>query len=460
MYRSKKLILVVLISLLGLTARAADDSWKVLIPGLPGRVFASDESSSLSFYLLKQTHEPVFRWKDGENYTSKLLKKWSRSLDYRRFEFCPNPALKFAAGGQFSFDEFAAQISSFTSGYSPRFTLSKHEECVRISFEVPKKDYLYFWTLYAHAPTRRIAENIEAGLGPFYVESISKDRILLRRSKKIRGGYNTMELLDYKGGGDANLNNREIKDFNLIPPAAIPGWVKSSFLSYKNPEMKSLVLLINHPDEKVRARVYNCIDIKKLRAAYFPGKMDYYDIATILPMGVPGAVAGLPEQSCEIGSALGGRLRFANWMDGNQATMRKFADAFQAKSGLTLTMDRYTMNEFAQAVDLRPHPFELAMIMVYVASSPKDFFHMFFNKGELYDFEVPRLSSEYRALFGGGEIPALEETYRELALKISSHALALPVSQGMRTLYYPREIKNLNVGSGIAEYPEVAEFRR
>lgn len=460
MYSSRNFILFVLLSVFCVSAKAEDDSWKVLIPGLPERVFASDESNSTSFYVLTQTHEPVFRWKDGENYSSKLLKKWSRSLDYRHFEFCLDTSLEFSSGDKFGADQFAVQVSSFTSGYSSKFSLTKYGTCVRVSFDVPKKDYLYFWTLYAHAPTKRVSENMELGLGPFYVDTISKNRILLRRRKNVRGGYNAIELLDYRGGGDPNLNNHEIKDFNLIPPRDIPEWVKKSFFSYKNPEMRSLVLLINHPDEKVRAGVYNCIDIKALREAYFPGKMDYFDIASILPMGVPGAAAGFPQQNCGKPRIFGRRLRFANWMDGNQETMRKFAEMFQAKSGLALVLDRYGMDDFALAIERRPRPFELAMIMVYVSSSPKESFRMFFNKGELYDFEVPRLSSRYRELSDDVETSALDETYRKLALEISRHALALPISQGMRTLYYPKEIKNFYVGSGIAEYPEVAEFRR
>jgi hypothetical protein len=155
-----------------------------------------------------------------------------------------------------------------------------------------------------------------------------------------------------------------------------------------------------------------------------------------------------------------GRLRFANWMTNNKTAMERFASDFKARSGLAMRVDQYDMSGFAQAIGLRPRPFDLAIIMVYVASSPGEFFQMFFNKGELYDFEVPRLSAEYRILPVLEKELAMGEIYRKLAMEIADHALALPVSQGRRTLYYPKEIKNFNVGAGIAEYPEVAEFRR
>lgn len=440
--------------------RAEQDSWGILAPGLPERISTADEATNVSFYILKQTHEPLLRRKDGENYTSGVLKKWKRSLDYRNFYFCPDTSLEFSPGLPFGFEDFAAHISSFTSGYSSRFNLTKDGKCVSVLFESPQKDYLYFWTLYAHAPTKNNGTLAELGLGPFFAENVSKDRIELSRKKKVRDAYNIIRLYAYKGAADPNLENRDVKDFNLINTEVVPEWVKRSFTSFDNPEMKSLILLINHPDPAVRARVYNCIDIPALRSAFFPRKTDFYNIATVLPMGVPGAVPGLPAQDCMARSGVQSQLRFANWMDGNRETMAKFAEGFKSKSGLTLRLDQYSMSEFSKAFYLHPKPFDLAIILIYVASSPKDFFSMFFAGGEIYDFDMEPLSGKYRKLVKANGSSTAAELFRTLSAEIAGHALALPISQSKRTLYYPKEIKNLSVGSGILEYPEVAEFRR
>ena len=440
-------------------AKAGAGLWGVLAPGLPERVSAADEATNVSFYILKQTHEPVFRRKDGENYSSLILDKWSRSLDYLNFSFCPAPHLEFAPGLPFTFEDFAAHVSSFTSGYSGRFHMVKERNCVNISFESPQNDYLYFWTAYERAPTKSTRGTAELGLGSFSVESVSKNRIVLTRKKKVTGGYNSVVLYAYTGARDPNLENREIKDFNLIDTAAVPEWVKESFLSFENPEMKSLILIINHPDPKVRERVYNCVDIPSLRSSFFPGKTDFYNISTLLPMGVPGAVPGLPAQTC--GAArLRGELRFANWMPGNQEAMKKYAAAFKAKSGIKLRLDQYSMSEFAQAFSRRPKPFDLAVIIIYVPSSPKSFSGMFFKSGELYDFDIWPFSEKYRKLANSPGSITVEKAYQALSSEISGHALALPISQSKRTLYYPKEISNLSVGSGIIEYPEVAVFMR
>jgi len=439
--------------------KAGADTWGVLAPGIPERVSVADEAVNVSFYILKQTHEPVFRREDGDTYSSRILEKWSRSLDYRRFEFCPFPRLEFAPGVPFSYQDFAAHISSFTAGYAPRFNLLRDGRCVKVSFESPQKEYLYFWTLYKYAPTRAVAGLTEAGLGAFFVKSVSPESIELSRKDPGIGVYNSVVLYAYKGDNDPRLNSREIKDFNLINATAIPGWVKEGFLRFDNPEMKAMVLIINHPDPKMRARVYNCVDIPKLRAAFFPGKKDFYDIATVLPMGVPGALPGLPSQDCGKADLAAGRLRFANWMFANREAMGNFAAEFKARSGLALQIEQYDISEFSKAFYRRPKPFDLAIIQIYVAPSPKDFFSIFFENGETYDFDIRPLSGRYRKLTSATE-GAVRESFRELALDVSSHALALPISQNKRTLYFPREIKNLKVGRGILEYPEVADFRR
>lgn len=454
---------ILVLVFLGLTvtvlasAGVVSDSWGVLAPGLPDRVSVLDEDNNVSFYVLKQTHEPLFRRQDGENYSSRILKRWTRSLDYRKYSFCPADNLSFAHGVPFGFEEFSAHVSSFTSGFAAAHILSRQKGCVSIEFGGPQKDFLYFWTAYKRAPTKDAGAGRELGLGSFYVSDIAKDKIELARKDPVSGGYNRIALYEYKGPDDPNLQNRGVKDFNLVNTEVIPVWVKDSFRVFDNPEMKSVILVINHPDPAVRAKVYGCVDIQALRSAFYPGKSDFYSIATVLPMGVPGAVPGLPAQDCN-GGAVTDELRMANWMPGNDAAMEAFAREFGKKSGIVLRLERYSIADFAKAFAGADKPFELAVILVYTSYSPKDLFQMFFNRGELYDFEQIREKKKYQKVVASMKKTGLEGAYRELAEEVVRNSLALPLFQGRRAIYYPREIKNLNVGRGILEYPEVAEF--
>ncbi len=439
---------------------SAGHSWEVLATGLPERVSTANSRSNIPYYILKQTHEPVFRKSDGQNYSSRILKKWSRSSDYRNFMFCPAQLLVFDDRTPFDFEQFKTHISSITAKYDSGFKLSVADGCVNIAFNAQRKGYLDYLTLYENAPTKLISGQAETGLGPFRVESFSKEKIILSRKIRLRAGYDQIVLHEYAGPKDPNLGNRAIKDFNIIPGGDIPDWVKQEYARVENVELKSINLIINHPDRKIRSRVYNCVDIPALRSAFFSGKKDFFNISNILPMGIPGAVPGVPAQTCDKGSASGAELRFANWMFGNSEAMAKYAAELSRKSGIKIRLDQYSPQALVGVLHKGPRPFNLVIIVFdAVRPDPTAFFESFAKSDGFHDFESPDIVSGYRKLFYADDEMEREIISKELAGKISKQALALPLYQNIRAIYYPKEINNLIVGQGFLEYPEVAEFR-
>ncbi len=442
------------------TNAAAGHSWEVLATGLPQRVATAGARSNITYYILKQTHEPVFRKSDGQNYSSGILRKWTRSPDYRNFMFCPTQLLAFDGQTPFDFEQFRTHITSVTAKYDPGFKLSAADGCVSIAFNTQRKGYLDYLTLYENAPTRLISGPAETGLGPFLVESVSKEKIVLTRKSRIHDGYNQIVLHEYAGPKDPNLKNRAIKDFNIIPGGDIPGWVKNEYARVENVELKSINLIINHPDRKVRSRVYDCVDIPALRSAFFTGKKDFFNIGNILPMGIPGAVPGFPTQACAKAAGAGAELRFANWMFGNSEAMVKYAVEFSKKSGIKMRLDQYSPQALVGALHKGPRPFNLVIIVFdAVRPDPSAFFESFAKSDGFHDFEIPEVVSGYKKLFYADDETERERLSKELAGIISDQALALPLYQNIRVIYYPKEINNLTVGRGFLEYPDVAEFR-
>jgi hypothetical protein len=175
----------VLLGTLPLSAAAGGSSWEVLATGLPETVGVAGARGNIAYYILKQTHEPVFRKSDGQNYTSKILRDWSRSPDYREFRFCPASGLQFDQNNPFLFEDFKADISRITAKYDSSFILGVESGCVKLTFATPRKGYLDYLTLYENAPTKLIFGRAETGLGPFSVESISKEKIVLRRKAAV-----------------------------------------------------------------------------------------------------------------------------------------------------------------------------------------------------------------------------------------------------------------------------------
>jgi hypothetical protein len=276
----------------------------------------------------------------------------------------------------------------------------------------------------------------------------------------VRGGYDLIVLHEYLGPKDPNLENREIKDFNIVPSGDIPKWVKEEYTRFETVELKSINLIINHPDREVRDKVYNCVDIPALRTAFFPGKKDFFDINNILPMGIMGAIPGLPTQSCEKDHKNTTELRFANWMFGNTEAMTEFAANFTRKSGIKWRVDPYSPQALVSVLNRAPRPFDLVIIVFdAVRPDPTAFFDSFAKRDGFHDFELPGISALYKKLFYEEDEIEKEKISKKLAGIISSQALALPLYQNIRVIYYPKEISNLMVGRGFLEYPEVAEFR-
>ena len=304
------------------------------------------------YYVLKQTHEPILRKDDGQNYTSRILSRWSRNIDYTQYTLCPSPSLRFNENNPFPVTMFQSHLSAITRQFDPDFSLTQKDRCSIVRFPKPRKSFLEFLTLYENAPTFKESDKLEIGLGPFYVKKIGSEEIILARKKPVGNGYNEISLYEYHGPADSRLHSEKIKDFNFIPDFDVPGWVRRDYASFKNVELKSEVLIINHPDINIRKIIYECVDVQKLRQAFFPKKNNFYDISNILPTGIPGAKSGLPPQTCGGRSTQAGHsgpLVFANWMNGNDEELRRFASDFSAKTGLQLKIVNFVPTELVKA---------------------------------------------------------------------------------------------------------------
>lgn len=418
--------------------------------------------TSISFYILKQTHEPVFRRDDGENYTSRILTRWSRKIDYSQYTLCPDTRLFFDPQHPFSIDYFKGYIASLISKYGLTALVSESSGCFVIDFHKPVHNFMGYLASYENAPSIKTMPAAEEGLGPFAVVDIGKDRVVLKRKEKVPNGFNHVILYDYKGEGDPNLQNRSINDFNFIPPWDRPGWAKQSYLGFKNLQLKTQILLLNIPDSKLRSLVYNCIDIDKLRRSFFSRKDEFYDVQTLLPVGMPGAMPGKALQRCTLGK-VNGKMRplvLLNWRNDNFLQMRSFAETFNKATGIPLIIKNVTGKEFVSILHTKPHKYNLGIITNEIESSNQyGFFTAYFGKENRLDFDSPNLSQGYNSLMHTEDPLKRRAIAVSMAGSIASNHAVLPLYQGNDTLLYPRYIKNLTAGREFLEYPEIGDFR-
>lgn len=443
-----------------------EQTWEALLPDLPASVQKKNAEIQGVYYVLKQTHEPLFRRDDGENYSSGLLSSWSRDLRSTSYVFCPDTSLRFNKEIFFSREYFAEYISSAALRYSPEAVVRCAGACCRAEFKRPSRGFLEFLTRYENAPSIAVSSAAELGLGQFETTEMSKQRIMLRRKKRVRGGYGAIILHQYSGVKDANLKNHNISDFNKLGVEARPDWVKKEYISFHNFALKSVNVFINHPDPKVRRFLYNCIDTVKFRDAFVPNLKNYTELRTVLPVGLPGAGGGRPPQNCG-GKAevpyFTGPIVLADQNGGNLPYLKAFADDFYSRTGRRIMVQLYSVQDLIRLIKnpAARRPYTLAVGVVGTAwGNYTSIFVPVCGESRYVDYVPAGIKAQCRALSGEEEPAAKTELAGKLAASIADEGLLLTLFQPTDVFNYPHRIKNMFVGRGFLEYPEVGNFRR
>ena len=437
--------------------------WEVLSPTIPTVISTGTAHINTVYYVLRQTHEPVLRKDDGQNYTSKVLKNWRHDLGYENYTFCPRTDLFFRENVPFTPEMFYSHISYVTQNYEKIFKLSAADGCVVVSFSKPHKNYLDFLTQYENAPTLSDASSFEMGLGSFYVKLANREKIVLYRKKTVKNGYSEICLWLYRGVGDPLLQNKDISDFNLISDVDVPEWVKQDYMGFDNVELKSASLIINHPDLAVRKLIRNCLDVDMFRRAYLPAQKNFLDLKTILPIGMPGAQSGLPAQNCVrsmFDVHLSTPIIYLNNRNDNSVQLQKVGETFKRRTGIPFSIVRYPREQVAAIKRQRPRPFNLTVVVVdAVMSNYEAFFGPFLDSSGYHDFDDTILRKLYGELVITDEEGVKLEIVKKMILELDRQGVVLPLYQIKGRLYYPKGLKNFEVGKGFLEYPEVADFR-
>ena len=438
------------------------DVWRAVIVALPDKV-TTREISSTSYYIIKQTHEPVFRKDDGYNYTSKILRQWSRSIDYISYTLCPDTSLLFDETLPLSFDLFKCHILDVTAKFDKSAIVSEENRCLTVKFSKPSRRYMDFLSAYANSPTIATSSTVEVGLGPFLVDRVTKDEIALRRKRPVSHGFNRIMVYDYKGAQDSRLKKFFISDYNFVSTRKGLELPESKYVRFENMSLKSMVLLINLPDPGQRRILYNCINIDMLRKAFSAGAKKFTDVQTILPIGVPGGRPGRPQQACVIDKADIARFKpivFANWRSDNIVQLEDFAKEFFAQTGIRIKVINYPAAQLAGRMHDKPKPYNLIVIMTGPDSD--DNFRLlasYFGKNSLLDFKIPEIEKLYGDLAKEDDPEKQKDLAGTIADKIAKSHSLLPLYQSGASVYYPKEIKNIVVGRELLEYPEVADLR-
>ncbi len=436
-------------------------TWGVCVMGLPDKVSASQGDQDVPLYILKQTHEPLLRKDDGQNYTSKVLSSWSRNIDSSSYMFCPMRSLAFDSDHAFTVESLESHLSTITAKYSGEYSVARNGNCVEVRFKHGRKGYMDFLTRYENSPTLKISEAVEFGLGAYKVESVEKKRILLRRKEFRRDGYNRIAVYEASLDPQFDLSREDISDFNRISWKDLPENISRRFISFENIPLKTGVLVLTSPDRKLREAVYNCLDISEFRMAAFPNKKKFNDISTILPVGVPGGVAGKPTQVCSSISRQDGRTAVLGTLARNKGgRLEEVFSGFYKATGIKVVVKYYSAQDLVATLYSRPHPYDMVAINFSVVQPEYEtFFKDFVAKNGFLDYDMPDVSAMLVNLRRSEDEHESSVAAVRIASALNTKAVLLPLYQDIKTFYYPTDISNMMVGRGFTEYPEVADFR-
>lgn len=438
------------------------DVWRAVVMALPKKI-SPREMSITGYYIIKQTHEPVFRKEDGYNYTSKILTNWSRSIDYKSYMFCPDTKLSFDERHPFSVEYFRQYLLKINAKFDKASVVSGQRPCLTVEFSTPARRYMDFLTAYSNAPSIQISSTVEAGLGPYVLDTITPEEITLHRRDPIRHGFNKICIYDYKGSKTKKDERLFISDYNFALTRQELGALDSRYVNFENMSLKSAVLLINVPDLSQRRIIYNCINLERMRDAFSGNTKQIIDVRTILPLGVPGGLPGKAQQACHVSKAdvkNNTRVTFTNWINGSTAQFEAVSDEFFNKTGIRIKIVDYPIAQLAGRLYEKPKPYDLIIIMSAPDSDDNySFLASYFGKNSLLDYKIPEIERLYGNLTKEDDLDKQKDIAAEIADRIDKSYALLPLYQVGTKVYYPKMIKNIMVGRELHEYPDVSDFR-
>lgn len=455
-------------ALLFCSACHKDDIWDVVTIGLPDRVVPARALINIGRYILKQSHEPLFRNDTDGRLYSRLLKSWERNQDYSSFQLCVKENLFFSERSPFGGNELRAYLVNVIEKAKLGGKVRAEGVCSIVLFPRPTRQFLRLLGDLEHAPSIPSGNPLyELGLGPFKVVRADSKEIFLERKDKVKSGFNFVRFRNFEGANDPKLEDRTIEDFNRVYVEYVPKWVMSSYRAFRVPMLQSYDLIINYKDEAVRQAVYHCLNVDEVRRAFLPQRKAFLDIGTIFPVGLPGAISGRPKQVCkpEKWRTKDGReviLKFANWKPGTSEQFKKLFDVFQKKTGIRIEIVDTSVNAFLESILRVPHPHDLFIVALDgTVAEPLVFAENFIRKDvKAIDFDLKE-TAQAAAMWGQDLDESVSaELARKVVLALRDRAVVLPLFQNIWEFYYPRGITGFDFSRDLLQYPEVAELRR
>ncbi len=455
----KKIAILVLGVMSFYSCSSSDDTWDIIAVGLPKVISPKIANINMGLYILKQTHEPLLRYKKRTILFSNLLKSWTRDTENKKFNFCLKKGLNFSKGKPFNQKMFEAYLDDHANFFEGGHSTNQQKGCVAIHFNKSQKHFLDSLTKYKHAPSLKSNNHSwEVGLGKFSISTIEKNKISLRRKVKDNDGYNSINFWSYSGNNDPILKKDNIEDYNRVLVQDLPLKKVEGYQRFNVALLQTVNLVLNVKDNDLRKKIFHCLDIQELRQAFMPKQINFLNIGSILPSGIPHSKEGLAKQECSANSkSITRELKFYNWNKSSSKSLRKYFAQIKNRTGISIQVVDITMNQFVEMVLKSPHPYDLTIVALDAIDVDYNaYFSPVIDETSIIDIERPSL----RRLYNYYKKSKDDTKIGLISSKILERSLLLPLYQEVRDFYFPKHVKGLVLGKNDLEYLEISELSR
>jgi len=441
----------------------SDTEWTVLSVGIPDRIIPEIAISNMGLYILKQTHEPLFRESGLGTYESKILTSWSRNEKNTSFILCPDSTRKFNTSIAFNSAYLARHLQKVVTQLNRDAEITFQDDCVKLDFNRSLPNFFAILTRYEFAPSIPSGNpDWEIGLGPYEIATKTDDQLLLKLKPNVKADYKTIRFIDYNGRNDPILNDRSVEDFNRVLVTDQPKWLSNEYKPFGIRLLQTINLVLSIKDDNIRSTIFNCLPISEFRAAFAFGRTNFSDIDGVLPVGVASASTKKVKQNCNISRQfnLNRPLTFINWNAENIHALRDLFSSFEKITGIQIKIKTVSTTEFVRELFGSRKDYDLYVIAIdAVRPDVVPFLEPIVHSQKRIIEIGPTFDRELEILEGNHSIIESSTIAEKINRAILDSHIILPLYQENRTFYYPHKIKNLTIGRDFLEYPEVVNLR-
>nr|HPQ81987.1 hypothetical protein [bacterium] len=429
---------------------------------VPPNIDPADSHINFRLYVIKQLHEPLFSSSAIGKPKSRILDSWFASPDGAEYTFCLKPSLAYSNGKAVTNEDLWENFRLFDErGYLARKIAGHRAEggCLAISFDAPYPrltwDLMSYKTSIADPATR--GERVVVGISPYRVTEIGERIIRLRAESGVR--YREISFHYWRPGDEALF--RGFDDINMVVANDIPADIDEYMNRYDLAMMKIYGMVINSANPELRSYLFNCLDIDKLRGMTDRKKKAFRDVGGVLPLGMPGAVAGRVKQECPAAPMKRRtKAKMVTFYEDCADEMREYLTARLGPLGIDAEVKVVDSNEMSYYLWSKEKPYDMAIIGIdSPLPEPISFFSNFLP-GEsaltnVRNRTLEKIAGEYSDAAPDAQ---REEQMRRANMAVIEAHQVLPLYQADSPLFYSKRVSHVGADQFLIGIPKIEEL--